>query len=137
VIDANGTPSAISAAALRNATLLGRAITKCESRYQKPDSSGRASRSAARCSRAGASALTRGPSSASSAGRTTSASIAATRATIAPASPIEKRKSCGKIVSEARAPATVTELKRTVRPAVATVRRSASAPKPRSAVSSR
>ena len=54
----------------------------------------------------------RGPSSASIAGSTTSASVAATSATTAPASPIEKRKFCGKIVSEASAAATVTRAER-------------------------
>ena len=36
LIDANGTPSAISAAALSSAILPGRAITNRDSRYQKP-----------------------------------------------------------------------------------------------------
>jgi hypothetical protein len=43
---------------------------------------------------------------------------------------MEKRKSCGKNVSDASDAATVTELKRIVRPDVARVRRSASGPKP-------
>ena len=137
VIDANGTPSAINAAALSSAIRRGRAITALENRYQNPDSAGRASRSAARWSRFGARALTRGPSSASTAGNTTSASVAATRVTTAPASPIENRKFCGKMVNEASAAATVSELKRIVRPDVASVRRSASAPKPWTADSSR
>ena len=125
-----GFPSAISAAALSAAILPGRRITNCDSRYQKPDSSGRASRSAARCSRPGASALTRGPSTASSAGSTDSASPAAISATSAPAMPIEYRNRCGKIVSDAIAAATVSELNRIVRPEVSSVRRSASTPKP-------
>ena len=79
----------------------------------------------------------RGPSSASIAGSTTSASVAATSATMAPASPIEKRKFCGKTVSEASAAATVTELNAIVRPEVATVRRRASTPNPVRAASSR
>jgi hypothetical protein len=81
--------------------------------------------------------LTRGPSRASTAGSTTSASAAATSATTAPARPIEKRKFCGKIMSEASAAATVNELKRIVRPEVASVRRNASTPKPVRAASSR
>ena len=138
LIDAkNGIPSAISATALSVAILPGRSITNRDSRYHKPDSAGRASRSAARWSHPGASALTRGPSTASSAGSTDSASDAAIRATSAPAIPIEYRNRCGKIVSEAIAAATVSELKTIVRPDVSSVRRSASTPKPRITDSSR
>ena len=137
MIDANGAPSAISAVALTSAIRRGRAITDLDSRYQKPDSAGRASRSAARCSRFGARALTRGPSSARIAGNTTSASVAAISATSAPAIPIERRKFCGKTASDATAAATVTELNAIVRPDVASVRRSASTPKPVRADSSR
>ena len=45
--------------------------------------------------------------------------------------PIEYRNRCGKIVSDAIAAATVTELNTIVRPEVCNVRRSASTPKPR------
>ena len=83
-------------------------------------------------SRLGASALTRGPSTASSAGSTVSASVAASSATIAPAIPIEYRNRCGKIVSDAIAAAIVSELNTIVRPAVWSVRFSASGPKPNS-----
>src|SRR5215471_19317475 len=53
LIDVNGTPSAISPAAVTTAILPGRAITNRDSRYQKPVSAGRASRSAARWSHPG------------------------------------------------------------------------------------
>ena len=94
----------------------------CASRYQAPLWAGRASRSAARASQAGANALTRGPSTVSSAGSTVSARVAASNATSAPAIPIEYRKRCGKIVSDATAAATVSELKMIVLPAVCRVR---------------
>jgi hypothetical protein len=137
LIDANGIPSAISAAALVAAIGPGRRMTTRDRRYQKPDCSGRASRSAARWRRLGASALTRGPSTVSSAGSTISASAAAISATIAPAIPIEDRNPCGKIASEASAAATVSELNRIVRPDVSSVRRMALSPKPLTAASSR
>ena len=132
----NGIPSAIRNAALSTAIRPGRRITNRESRYQAPLCAGRASRSAARCNRFGASALTRGPSTVSSAGSTTSASIAATIATTAPAIPIEYRKRCGKIASDATAAATVRELNRIVRPrsgacAAASRDRSPTLPPPR------
>ena len=62
---------------------------------------------------------------------------AAISATITPARPIEKRKRCGKTISPARAAATVTALKSTLRPAVWSVRASASRPGPCAASSSR
>ena len=58
-------------------------------------------------------------------------------ATIVPPIPIEYRKRCGNTSREASAAATVSELNSTVRPAVAIVRRSASAPGPTAASSSR
>ncbi len=64
----------------------------------------------------------------STAGRTISAIAAAISATSEPPTPIEYRKRCGKTSSEASAPATVSELKSTVRPAVAIVRRIAVRP---------
>ena len=118
----NGIPSAINKAALAIAIGAGRRMTRRDRRYQKPLSAGRASRSAARASRFGASALTRGPRTASSAGSTVSARLAASSATSAPAMPIEYRKRCGKMTSEATAAAIVSELKVIVRPAVCRVR---------------
>ena len=51
--------------------------------------------------------------------------------------PIEYRKRCGKIASEAIEAAIVSELNAIVRPAVWSVRRSAATPKPEAAASSR
>ena len=133
----NGIPRTISSAALAAAIRPGKRITSCESRYQNPSWAGRASRSARRLRNAGARALTRSPSSASTAGSTISAIAAAIRATIEPPMPIEYKKRCGKTISEAIAPATVSALNSTVRPAVAIVRRIASMPGPRLAISSR
>ena len=130
LIDRNGIPSAISTAALSMAILPRAAGHELREPVPEPASAGRASRSAARWSRLGASALTRGPSADRIAGSTTSASVAATSATSAPAIPIEYRNRCGKIASDATAAATVSELNRIVRPAVASVRRSVSTPNP-------
>ena len=71
------------------------------------------------------SAFTRGPSTASNAGSTVSETSAAISATAAPPIPIEYRNRCGNTVSDASAAATVTDENSTVRPAVASVRRSA------------
>ena len=89
LIAKNGIPSAISSVALAAAIRPGRRITKRDSLYQKPDSVGRASRSARAWRNAGASELTRVPSNARMAGRTTSARPAAIRATSEPPRPIE------------------------------------------------
>ncbi len=85
----NGIPSAISRAALATAIRPGTRITSCESRYQKPCSSRRASRSARRRRKPGESAFTRVPSSARIAGSTIRATAAAIRATSDPPTPIE------------------------------------------------
>ena len=137
LIDRNGIPSAIRKAALAIAIRAGKRMTSCESRYQNPALAGRASRAARSRRKAGESALTRSPSSARIAGRTRSAIAAAIRATSAPPIPIEYRNRCGKTTSDASAPATVSELNRTVRPAVAIVRRIAVRPGPWRASSSR
>ena len=79
----------ISSRALSVAIGTGRRITKRESRYQKPCSSGRASASARRCRKRGASELTRVPSRVSTAGSTVSEISAANSATSDPPSPIE------------------------------------------------
>ena len=133
----NGMPSAISNEALVTAISAGRRMTNRDSRYQKPRSAGRASRSAARASHVGESAFTRGPSTLSSAGSTVSARLAAISATSAPAIPIEYRNRWGKITSEAIAAAIVSELNAIVRPAVWSVRFTASTPNPDVADSSR
>ena len=91
----------------------------------------------ARCSRAGESALTRGPSSASTAPSGISAAVAANSVTIAAAIPIEESIRCGKTSSESSATDTVSEENATVRPAVPSVRSSASAQCPQRASSSR
>ena len=135
-IDLNGMLRAISAAAVSRAILPGRRITNWDRRYQNPDSAGRASRSAARWSRFGARAFTRGPA-AQVRRQNDHASAAAISATSVPAMPIERRKFWGNTVSDATAAATVNELNAIVRPAVASVRRSASTPKPARADSSR
>ena len=115
----------------------GTRATSRGSRYQKPLSAGRASRSACRARKRGVSPSTRRPSRVRIAGSTVSAIAAAIRATKSPAIPIEYRKRCGNTRSEASAPATVIELKSTVRPAVARVRPIASVPGPVRASSSR
>ena len=97
-----------------------RRMTKRASEYQAP----RPDRPGRRHGR-GASALTRGPSSASTAGRTTSATVPPTSETSTPPTPIERRNRCGKTSSDAIAAATVSELKTTVRPALAIVRATA------------
>ena len=102
-------------------------MTACERRYQKPLRSSRASRASDSRQRRGLSAFTRGPSAASIAGRIVSETSAAISAHTSPPTPIEYRKRWGKTSSAARAAATVTELKSTVRPAVAIVRASAAA----------
>ena len=135
-IERNGTASTTSSAVAPIATGTGRRISACASRYQPPRSP-RAARSAARRQRRGESAFTRSPSRTKSAGRTVSEISPASGATSPPAMPIERRKPSGKIASVAIAAATVTELKATVRPAVAIVRRTASAPGPSRASSSR
>ena len=89
MIPQKGIPSAIRKVALAMAIGPGRRITNRDSLYQKPDSAGRASRSARRCRKAGASEFTRVPSRARIAGSTTSASPAAISATMDPPSPIE------------------------------------------------
>ena len=85
----NGSPASSSTSALSAATGPGRRITKRDSRYQKPCSVGRDSRSRVRCSQRGASEFTRWPSRTSTAGSTTSATNAAISATIEPPRPIE------------------------------------------------
>jgi hypothetical protein len=137
LIPKNGIPSAISSAELAAAIRPGRRMTSCESRYQNPSVAGRASRSARRRRNAGESALTRSPSTASTAGRTISAIAAAISATSEPPIPIEYRNRCGKTISDAIAPATVSDENSTVRPAVFSVRRIASIPGPVLAISSR
>ncbi len=79
----------ISSRALSVATGIGRRITKRESRYQKPLSSGRASASARRRRKRGAPALTRSPSRVRTAGSTVSEISAVNSATRAPPRPIE------------------------------------------------
>ncbi len=81
--------------------------------------------------------MTRSPSTISSAGSAISATAQATAAVIAPATPIEYRKRAGKTSSDSIAAATVSELKITVRPAVCSVRVSASRPGPSRSISSR
>ena len=72
-----------------------------------------------------------------SAGSTVSAISPASGPTSPPAMPIERRNPSGKTASVAIAAPTVTELYATVLPAVAIVARTASAPGPRRASSSR
>src|SRR5260370_18942091 len=113
---ANGNPSAISTAAARAASVIGRRITKCENRYQKPEVS--AMFVGFCCHRRGASQFTRVPSRRITAGRTVDATAQAIRATITPAAPIDHRKLILDTVIDAAAAAIVSELKRTVPPAV-------------------
>ena len=89
MIPEKGIPRTISIAALAIAIGAGLRITIRDSRYQNPDSVGRASRAARRGRKAGARALTRVPSAARIAARTTSARPAAISDTSAPAMPIE------------------------------------------------
>lgn len=70
--------------------------------------------------------LTRCPRTTSSGGMTNSALAAAMATTPTPAKPNERRKYCGKTRSAASAAATVEAENATVRPAVCTVRRTAS-----------
>ena len=79
----------------------------------------------------------RGPSKASTAGSTTTAAIAEEIVTIIPASPMEEIETMGKSSSAPSAAVTVAALKRTVRPAVLSVRASAACPAPVVAISSR
>jgi len=113
LIEANGTPSAISAAAVTSADPAWGAITNRESRYQKPFSVV-ARRGRGPLEPAWGEGVDAWPSSASIAGNTTSASVAAMSATTAPGQmrPIEKRKFWGKIVARRARAATVSELKR-------------------------
>ena len=123
----NGRPSAISATAATVAIGAGRRMTARDSRYQPPSCTCAASRLIATCQRLRLSALTRGPSAASSAGSTVSDTNAAVSATSTPPTPIEYRNRSGNTSIAAIAAATVTEENSTVRPAVRTVARSASA----------
>ncbi len=132
-----GRATTTSTVAVTAATLPGRRMTALESRYQKPEVTASSACSLPRLRKPGAPLLMRRPSTASTAGRTIRAMPAAIRATITPARPIENRKRCGKTISPARAAATVTALKSTLRPAVWSVRVSASRPGPRAAISSR
>ena len=77
------------------------------------------------------------PSRASSAGSATTAETAEATATIIPARPIEEMAGMGKSSRQPSAAVTVAALKRTVRPAVVSVRASAAAPGPPLATSSR
>ena len=130
-IDVNGIPARIRTVAASAANGTGRRMSACASRYQAPRSRG-----VAACRRTG-SALMRGPSRKKSGGRTVSETSPASGPTSAPAIPIERRNPSGKTASVAIETPTVTELNATVRPAVATVARTASAPGPRWASSSR
>ena len=132
-----GSATITSTAAVTAATTPGRRMTALERRYQKPEVTGWSASSLRRLRNLGAPLLMRVPSSARTAGSTSRAIAAAIRATITPARPIENRKRCGKTISPARAAATVTALKSTLRPAVCRVRASASRPGPRAAISSR
>ena len=112
-------------------------MTTLDKRYQKPSVMTEDSRSRRLCRRVGASAFTRVPSRTSRAGSTVSEIRPDSSATDAPPTPIEFRKFWGKSISAPVAPATVTELNTTVRPALARVRRIASTPGPLRAISSR
>ena len=89
LIPKKGRPRRIRKSALSVAIGAGRRITKRESRYQNPCSSGRVSASARRCSAFGASELTRVPSRVRTAGSTVSEISAAKSTTSEPPSPIE------------------------------------------------
>jgi len=132
-IRVNGSPAAMSSAAVAIAIVAGRRMTRCDRRYQNP----RSVATSRWRSRAGASASTRSPSTMSSAGSAVSATKPAMSAVIAPLIAIEYKKRCGKTSSASIAAATVAELKTTVRPAVCSVRPSASRPGPERAISSR
>ncbi len=80
----NGSPMAISSAAVRAAIGPGRFITHCENRYQGPSCTCEASRSSDCFQRLRLSEFTRGPSTASIAGSTVSETSAAVSATSTP-----------------------------------------------------
>ena len=123
----NGRPMTISSVAVAIAIGPGRRITVRERRYHGPSWRCAASRCIAARQRFRLSAFTRGPSAASSAGSSVSETNAALSATRLPPTPIEYRKRSGKTSIEAIAAATVSAENSTVRPAVATVARTASA----------
>ena len=138
----NLTPTAGSASRtmkrpLTMATMAGRRITKCDSRYHPPDCSTWSAASLRARQRLGARAFTRFPSRASTAGSTPTATTAAISATTRPPKPMENRKSWGKIMSAASAAPTVTALNSTLVPAVRMVTDRASSPGPVRAISSR
>ena len=97
----------------------GRRMTAIARRYQKPSSPREGRRRSAQRSRFE-------PSAAITAGRTTTAATAASATTAMPAYAKDRMKTVGKISSAAREAATVTALKATVRPAVTTIRTTAS-----------
>ena len=135
-VERNGSPSTTSRTVAAIATGHGRRIRACASRYQPPCSPA-AVRSTARRQRGSAPAFTRRPSRTKRAGSTVSAISPASGPTRPPAIPIDWRNPSGKIATVATAAPTVIDENATVRPAVASVARTASAPGPWRASSSR